>query len=152
MRRCNDALYFTDEIVRKLGEGRSLSIWDFTNILFPRGTNRKQFDCAFRFLLELEKRGEIGNTQARGLFESSNYKIVLMAHVLPKLKKFGFVESNSGVGARRYRVCFSKGFADALLKVGFSWMLHYSLNLTARGGSGISGDGIEDIMVRGGVD
>ena len=136
MRRCNDALYFTDEVVQKLGEGRSLSIWDFTNILFPRGSNRKQFDCAFRFLQELEKRGEIGNTQARGLFESPNDRIVLMAHVLPKLKKFGFVESNSGVGARRYVVCFSKGFSDLLLKVGFGWMLHYSLNFMARGGSG----------------
>lgn len=129
-----------------------MSIWDFTNILFPRGTNRKQFDCALRFLQELEKRGELGNTQARDLVESQNDRIVLMAHVLPKLKKFGFVESNSGVGARRYVVCFSKGFAEILLKVGFSWMLHYSLNLAARGGSRISGDGIEDILVRGGVD
>ena len=90
-RRSKDTLYFTDELVQKVLERWPLSMWDFVNMFFPKVTNEKQFDCTFKFLSELNKKGVMSNTEVRGLLESPKDQVLLMSHVMPKLQKFGLV-------------------------------------------------------------
>ncbi len=101
-------MYFTDELILKVLERRPLRVWDFTNMFFPRETNQKQFECAHKFLKELEKKGVMSNSEVRALFDSQKEQILLMSHVLPKLQKFGFIESNSNTNAKKYKLRFGR--------------------------------------------
>jgi hypothetical protein len=117
-RRCNDALYFTDELVQKIVERRPVRVCDCVDMLFPQDTNRKQFECALRFLQELDKRGSMLNTDALGLFHTANERFLLAGKVLPKLKKFRVVEWNGNNGSKRYSMKLGEGFSGLLRDLG----------------------------------
>ena len=117
-RRANDALYFSDEIIRKVFEHRPLSLADVIGMLFPRETNRKQFECALRFLQELEKRGTLLNTEARLLFDSPNERINLTCRIIPKLRKFGIIESDYKICKKKYSLYFGDKFSLLLREMG----------------------------------
>jgi hypothetical protein len=117
-RRCNDALYFTDELVQKIVERRPVRVCDCVEMLFPQDTNRKQFECALQFLQELEKRGNILNTEALGLFQTANERYLLAGKVLPKLKKFRVVEWNGNNGSKKYSMKLGEGFSGLLRDLG----------------------------------
>ena len=117
-RRCNDALYFTDELVQKIVERRPVRVCDCVEMLFPQDTNRKQFECALRFLQELDKRGNMLNTEALELFQTENERYLLAGKVLPKLKKFKVVEWNGGNGSKKYSMKLGEGFSSLLRDLG----------------------------------
>ncbi|MFH1787917.1 MAG: hypothetical protein ABH834_00880 [Candidatus Altiarchaeota archaeon] len=125
-RRSNNILYFSDELIQKVLERRPLRLWDFTDMFFPRETNRKQFDCAFKFLNELEKRGSMSNSEVRGLFDSTKEQILLMSHVLPKLQKFRLVESDSGGNSKKYNLRFSRNASFILRELGMDVLKFYA--------------------------
>lgn len=129
-RRNNDALYFPDELIRRVLEHRPVQLWDSVNMLFPKETNRKQFDCALKFLQELEKRGSIQNTEARGLFESETERIMLAAIILPKLRKFGVIESAGG--RRKYLIRFGSGFSLLFRDLGLELFGYYARHMNER--------------------
>ena len=117
-RRCNDALYFTDELVQKIVERRPVRVCDCVEMLFPQDTNRKQFECALRFLQELDKRGSILNTEALDLFQTANERYLLAGKILPKLKKFRIVEWNGNNGSKKYSMKLGEGFSGLLRDLG----------------------------------
>jgi len=117
-RRCNDALYFTDELVQKIVERRPVRVCDCVEMLFPQDTNRKQFECANRFLQELDKRGSMLNTEALDLFQTANERYLLAGKVLPKLKKFKVVEWNGNNGSKKYSMKLEEGFSGLLRDLG----------------------------------
>jgi len=131
-RRSNDTLYLTKELVQKVLEHRPLKVWDFSNMFFPKFTNEKQFDCAFRFLSELEKKGVMSNTEARHLFESSNEQTLLMSHVMPKLEKFGLIESENNGSARKYSLRFGRKFTYLFRDLGLDWLVYYARQTNER--------------------
>ena len=117
-RRCNDALYFTDELVQRIVERRPVRVCDCVGMLFPVDTNRKQFECANRFLQELDKRGSMLNTEALSLFQTANERYLLAGKVLPKLKKFKVVEWNGNNGSKKYSMKLGEGFSGLLRDLG----------------------------------
>jgi len=127
-RRSNDTLYFVDELIQKVMERRPLSIWDYTGMFFPRETNQKQFECAFKFLRELEKKGTMSNSEVRALFDSTKEQILLMSHVLPKLQKFGFIESDSNTNAKKYNLRFGRNMTFMLRDLGLDLYKYYAKN------------------------
>jgi len=109
-----------------------LRIWDFANLLFPKVTNEKQFDCAFRFLSELENKGMMSNTEVRHLFENPNDQTMLMSHVMPKLQKFGLVESEENGTSRKYNLRFGRKFTYLFRDMGLDWLVYYARHTNER--------------------
>ena len=131
-RRSNDALYFTDDLIRKVSEGRSLKLWDCVNLFFPKETNQKQFDCAFKFLQALEKQGSMLNTEALGLFDSRNECLMFVGNVVPKLKKFGLLESDGNGGSKKYSLRFGEGFSKLFRDLGLDLYGFYARHVNER--------------------
>lgn len=125
-RRTDHTLYVEDEVVQKILERRPIRIWDYVNLLFPRKTNRKQFDCAFKFLSTLEKQGQMTNSEVRNLFESSNEKVMLIGHVLPKIQRFGLVETDAEANSKKYNLYFSRKFTLLFRDLGLDWLEYYA--------------------------
>lgn len=126
IRRSQDALYFTEELIQKIAEKRPIKLWDCVNMFFPRETNRKQFDCALVFLQALEKNGSLQNTEVMTLYDSQNERYTLTGHVVPKLRKFGVIESNGRVCSKRYSYRFGKDFSQLLRDLGLELFGYYA--------------------------
>lgn len=103
-----------------------MKAWDFAGLFFPRDTNRKQFDCAFKFLSELDKNGEMLNTEVRRIMQESNEQVMLMSHVIPKLQKFGLIETDAENGSRKYNIKFARGFTNLINKLEMDWLVFYA--------------------------
>jgi hypothetical protein len=131
-RRSNDTLYFTEEIMQKVLEKRPLKAWDFANLFFPKTTNEKQFDCSYKFLSELDKQGEMGNTEVRHIMESPTDQVMLMSHVIPKLQRFGLIESDGGDGSKKYNLRFARKFPHLLWGLQMDWLVFYARHSNER--------------------
>src|SRR4030042_7156853 len=125
-RRTDHTLYVTEELIQQILERRPVRIWDYVNVFFPKETNQKQFDCAFKFLSTLEKQGKMTNSEVRSLFESSNEKVMLVGHVIPKLIKFGLVETDAEANSKRYNLYFSRKFTLVFRDFGLDWLEYYA--------------------------
>jgi len=109
-----------------------LSMWDFANMFFPKVTNGKQFDCAFKFLKELDKEGVMSNTEVRRIFESPKEQVLLMSHVMPKLQKFGLVKTGANGSPRKYNLTFDKTFTYLLRDTSTDWLVFYARHTNER--------------------
>ena len=117
-RRSNDAVYFKDDLLRKVLEHKPVQLGDLVDMLFPRETNVKQFECALKLLQTLEKRDKMSNIEALDMFSSPNERYMLMGSVLSKLKKFGIVETDRINGSKKYYLKLSGGFSQILRDIG----------------------------------
>ena len=125
-RRTDNTIYLTEELIQKIMERRPVRIWDYVNAFFPKETNQKQFDCALKFLTTLEKQGTMTNSEVRNLFESSNEKVMLTGHVIPKLIKFGLVETDAEANSKRYNLYLSRKFTLVFRDLGLDWLEYYA--------------------------
>lgn len=125
-RRTDSTIYLTEDLIQRILERRPIRVWDYVNILFPQETNQKQFDCAFKFLSTLEKQGCMTNSEVRKLFESSNEKVMLMGHVLPKIQRFGLVETDAETNSKKYNIYFSRKFTLVFRDLGLEWLEYYA--------------------------
>jgi hypothetical protein len=117
-RRSNNALYFTDDLLRKVLEHKPVQLWELVNMLFPRETNVKQFECALKLLQTLEKRDKMSNIEALEMFSIPNERYMLTGSVVSKLKKFGVVETDGNNGSKKYYLKLSGGFSQILRDIG----------------------------------
>ena len=118
--------------MQKVLEKRELRAWDFANLFFPKTTNEKQFDCAFKFLSELDKNGEMENTEVRRIMQSPKEQVMLMSHVLPKLQKFGLIETDGDNGSRKYNIRFARKFTDIVYRLQMDWLVFYARHTNGR--------------------
>lgn len=125
-------MYFTDELIQKVLERQPLRVWDYANLCFPKVTNEKQFDCAFKFLSELEKKGVMSNSEVRHIFETPQEQVMLMSHVMPKLQKFGLVEPEANGTARKYSLRFGRKFSHLFRDLGLDWLVYYARHTNER--------------------
>ena len=109
-----------------------MKVWDFANMFFPKVTNEKEFDCAFKFLSELDKRGVMSNTEVRGLFESSKDQVLLMSHMMSKLQKFGLVMVEANGSSKKYNLRFSRKFTHLLRDTSTEWLELYARHTNER--------------------
>ena len=125
-RRTDNTIYVTEDLIQRILERRPIRIGDYVNVFFPKETNEKQFDCAFKFLSTLEKQGHMTNSEVRNLFESSNEKVMLVGHVIPKLIKFGLVETDAEAHSKRYNLYLSRKFTLVFRDFGLEWLEYYA--------------------------
>jgi len=121
-------LYLSDEMLQLLRERRigrwdelQLSTNDFVEMLYPSGTSGKQHEIALRLLTELFRNGELSNRDARGLVDSPSDKVLLMGHILPKMRKLGLVETDSQATPKKYKILYSTDFLDISGNLGVQW-------------------------------
>jgi hypothetical protein len=115
MRRCNEALYFSDEIIEKLRHRDDcLSLADFADIFFPVKTNEKQHNCTLKLFQALDKQGVLENKQLKHLYPTTNERMLFLSHVLPKLERFEFIKSTKEKGSKKYRLYFFEEFSYCL--------------------------------------
>ena len=102
MRRCNEALYFSDEVIGKLNQrdGR-IDLEDFADMFYPANTNEKQHNCTLKLFQALDKQGVLENKQLKHLFPTTNERILFLSHVLPKLERFEFIKSTKEKDAKK---------------------------------------------------
>ena len=131
-RRSNHMLYFSEEILSKLIENKPLKAWDIAGLFFPRDTSRKQFDCAFKFLTELDKKGEMLNTDVRRIMQEPKEQVMLMSHVLPKLQTFRLIETDAENGSRKYNIKFARGFTNLIHGLEMDWLVFYARHTNGR--------------------
>lgn len=118
MRRYKNALYFTDDFLRKIEERKQIKLWDGINLLFLQDTNQKQFSVTLKLLKNLIKEEKMLNTEVLKLFDTDTERFLLVGKILPKLKKFGLVESDANNGSKKYNLRFSKKFGELILDIG----------------------------------
>jgi len=126
IRRSNDALYFTDELIQKIIEHKPVQLWDCVNMFFPKETNKKQFDCALRFIQTLEKTGSMPNTEAIRLFDTQTERYMLTGQIIPKLRKFGFIESDGNTCSKKYTLRFGRKYSQTLRDMGLELFEFYA--------------------------
>jgi hypothetical protein len=117
-RRCNDALYITEELLEKIEERGRITLWDGVNMIYPRTTNRKHFDVALKFLNHLSKCDQMSNRDIMEIFDTQNEKLLLVGKILPKLKKFKLIESDSKDGAKLYNLRYTGELGKLLKAIG----------------------------------
>jgi hypothetical protein len=100
-----------------------LSADDFVEMLYPKETNRKQHELALRFLTELFKNNELSNREARRLVDSPSDKVLLMGHILPKMRKLGLIETDTLESPKKYNIRYSTEFMDIFGNLGVQWVL-----------------------------
>jgi len=125
MRRSNDSVFIKDELLRRADEQTRVGLWEFMQLFFPEDTNKKQFDCAFKFMKKLLESKTIESTELKEIVESDYVNLTTI--VLPKLEKFGLIriEGDRGRG-KAYTISLNKSFSDRIRYIGMEWFRLYS--------------------------
>lgn len=119
-RRSNDSIYLGQESFRWVDDGLKFGVWEFMQMFFPENTNKKQFECAHKFMKTLFEAKTI---------ESANFKEIvgsdyvnLTSIVIPKLERFGLIKISGERGkGKRYSIKLDTKFTDRIRKIGMEW-------------------------------
>lgn len=125
IRRSGDSVFIKDETLRKADEKQHLGVWDFVQLLFPEDTNKKQFDCTYKFMKQLLELRTVERGKAKEIVGEDYHTLISI--VLPKLEKFGLVkvEGERGKG-KKYSVYLEKKFSERIRHLGMEWFRIYA--------------------------
>jgi hypothetical protein len=112
-------------VLRKADERRKLDLWDFMQLFFPEDSNKKQFDCAHKFMKHLQENKTVESSSLKAVVGSDYVTLVML--VLPKLEKFGLIRIIGERGrGKTYRIQLDKRFSERLRYVGLEWFRVYA--------------------------
>jgi hypothetical protein len=123
MRRCTNALYFSDEVLEKLINEKDLDLSEVVSIFYPAETNPSQYGCTRLFFQEMFKQGILRNDQLKMMFPDKKDYLMFLSHILPKLQKFRAIQSTGGKNAKKYELRFDRDFSNILKVCLISWLL-----------------------------
>jgi hypothetical protein len=130
MRRCNDALYFSDEVLEKLIKEEDLGLEEIVGLFYPVDSNPTQHMCTRVFFQELLKQGVLRNDQLKQLFPDKKDYVMFLSHILPKLQKFRAIQSTGGKNAKKYELRFDRDFCNILEHTLRNWIFKIACFLT----------------------
>lgn len=130
MRRCNDAIYFSDNVLEKLIKGEDLCWVEIVGMFYPVDSNPKQYMCTMVFFQELLKQGVLRNDQLKQLFPDKKDYLMFLSHILPKMQKFRAIQSTGGKNAKKYELRFDKDFCEILEYTLRNWIFKIARSLT----------------------
>ncbi|VVB54967.1 Uncharacterised protein [uncultured archaeon] len=124
-RRANDSVFIKDDLLRRVDGRQHMGVWEFMQLFFPEETNKKQFDCAFKFMKQMLELKSIESNNIKQVVGSDYHTLISV--VLPKLEKFGLVrvEGERGKG-KKYTVHLEKAFSDRIRFIGLEWFRIYA--------------------------
>lgn len=125
VRRSKDSVFIKDELLRRADEQTRVGLWEFMQLFFPEDTNKKQFDCAFKFMKKLLEFKTIESTELKEIVNSDYVNLTTI--VLPKLEKFGLIKINGNRGrGKTYTISLNKTFSDRIRHIGMEWFRIYA--------------------------
>lgn len=124
-RRSTDSMFLKDEAILKADERRKISLWDFMQLFFPEDSNKKQFDCAHKFMKHLQETKTVESSSLKAVVGEDYVTLVML--VLPKLEKFGLIKIIGERGrGKTYRIQLDKRFSERLRHIGLEWFRIYA--------------------------
>ena len=113
------------DALRRADEKQRIGLWEFMQMFFPEDTNKKQFDCATKFMKTLLEAKTIESTKLRDIVGSDYVNLTII--VLPKLEKFGLVKVTGERGrGKTYKIELDKTFSDRIRYMGLEWFRIYA--------------------------
>ena len=117
--RSGDSVFMGHEVFSVDG-GWRIGLWDFMQMFFPEKTNKKQFDCAVKFMKTLLEVKVVESTKLRELVGQDYVNLTMI--VLPKLERFGLVKMSGERGrGKSYTISLDKAFSDRIRHVSMEW-------------------------------
>lgn len=114
-----------DEVLRRADEKQQIRLREFMQLFFPEDTNRKQFECAFKFMKTLLEAKSVESGKLREIVESDYVNLTTI--VLPKLEKFGLIRVTGERGkGKTYKIELDKAFSDRIRYIGLEWFRIYA--------------------------
>ena len=124
-RRSNDSIFMRQDAFRRADEKQRIGLWEFMQMFFPEDTNKKQFDCATKFMKALLESKTIESTKLREIVGSDYVNLTII--VLPKLEKFGLIKVTGERGrGKTYKIELDKTFSDRIRYMGLEWFRIYA--------------------------
>ena len=132
-RRSQNNLLVNNEILKRADDRSSIGLWEFMQLFFPEDTNKKQFDCAFKFMKELLERKQVESTAFKEIVGADYVNLTTL--VLPKLEKFGLIKITGERGkGKTYNIELNKAFSDRIRYMGLEWFRIYAKYGDVHGG------------------
>jgi len=125
IRRSNDSVFMKQDALRRADDKQRIGLWEFMQMFFPEETNKKQFDCAFKFMKTLLEAKTIESTRLKEIVGPDYVNLTII--VLPKLEKFGLIRVTGERGrGKTYKLELDKTFSDRIRYVGLEWFRIYA--------------------------
>ncbi len=124
-RRSNDSIFMRQDAFRRADDKQRIGLWEFMQMFFPEDTNKKQFDCATKFMKALLEAKTIESTKLRDIVGSDYVNLTII--VLPKLERFGLIKVTGDRGrGKTYKIELDKTFSDRIRYMGLEWFRLYA--------------------------
>lgn len=133
MSKSDNSIFLGDEALKRADVRQHINLWDFMHMFFPETSNKKQADCACRFMKTLLEDKSVESIRLKEIVGEDYVNLVMF--VIPKLEKFGLIKIIGDRGrGKAYKIELDKTFSERIRHIGLEWFRIYAKYGDSNGG------------------